>query len=46
MIAWADDDPDRAVPRYRNQIDAVFLHGLPVEPTVGTRRADPAPEGF
>lgn len=43
MISFASDDPASATPRYRNQIDAVGLHGIDVVATVGSRVADPAP---
>ena len=43
MIAWAREDRSTHPPRYRQQIDAVTLHGLPVEPTRGTRQSAPAP---
>lgn len=43
MIAWAKEDLSKPVPRYPHQIDAVTLHGLPVEATKGSRTAAPAP---
>lgn len=43
MITWAEDDASQDPPRYRHQIDAVQLHGLPVEATRGTRSSEPAP---
>lgn len=43
MITWARDDRSTHPPRYRQQIDAVSLHGLPVEPTRGVRQSTQAP---
>lgn len=44
MVSWAADDAAALpAPRYRDQIDAVTLHGLSVTPTAGTRSAAPAP---
>lgn len=43
MIAWAHDDRSSHPPRYKQQIDAITLHGLPVEPTRGTRQSAQAP---
>ncbi|GAB3079102.1 alkaline phosphatase D family protein [Corynebacterium aquatimens] len=44
MIAWAKEDTSHEVPRYPHQMDAVTLHGLPVQATVGTRTSEPAPD--
>lgn len=43
MVAWAREDQSHEVSRYPNQIDSVTLHGLPVEPTQGSRVSIPAP---
>lgn len=46
MVAWAQDDAAALpAPRYRDQIDAMAVHGLPIAPTSGSRVALPAPEG-
>lgn len=46
MVSWAVDDPAALPsPRFRDQLDTVALHGLPVVATVGERQDQPAPEG-
>ena len=46
MISYASDDPAALPsPRYRDQIDAVTVHGMMVSPTQGSRAAPLAPEG-
>jgi alkaline phosphatase D len=46
LVSWAADDAFALPsPRYRDQIDAVTLHGLAVTPTAGERQDAPAPEG-
>jgi len=45
LVAWAEEDSARLLPRYQDQLDDVSLHGLPVAATAGTRIALPAPEG-
>lgn len=46
MISYASDDPTALPsPRYRDQIDAVMVHGMMVSPTQGSRAAPLAPEG-
>lgn len=45
LISYASDAPMALpAPRYRDQIDAVTLHGRMVAATTGTRTAEPAPE--
>ena len=44
MVSWAADAPTAIpMPRYRDQIDNVTLHGLTVVATSGSRSAEPAP---
>ncbi|MCB1703598.1 MAG: alkaline phosphatase D family protein [Halioglobus sp.] len=45
MIAFAADDPAQTPPRYRDQLDHVSLHGMPIAATAGARVAEPAPSG-
>lgn len=46
LVSWAADEPlALPAPRYRDQIDAVTLHGMTVTPTVGDRQDAPAPAG-
>ncbi len=46
MVSWAEEDPlALPSPRYRDQIDAVSLHGMAVTPTVGAYQSLPAPDG-
>lgn len=45
LIAYAQDDALALPPQYRDQIDAVSLHGMSMSATAGTRTAAPAPEG-
>jgi len=44
LVSWAKEDASASpAPRYRDQVDPVTLHGLPVEPTRGTRPSPLAP---
>jgi alkaline phosphatase D len=44
MVTWAEDAPSQLpVPRFKNQIDAVTVHGMRVSPTQGSRVAAAAP---
>lgn len=44
MVTWAKDDASTTPRRWRDQIDAVWVHGLVVRATAGTRRSAPAPD--
>lgn len=43
MVSFAQDDSSQIPGRFQDQIDAVGLHGMAVEATQGSRRAEPAP---
>ncbi|MFC4602825.1 alkaline phosphatase D family protein [Rhodococcus kronopolitis] len=43
MVAFAEEDRAAVPPRFRDQIDAVELHGLPYGPTAGAPYGPPAP---
>ncbi|NGY06423.1 alkaline phosphatase D family protein [Solimonas terrae] len=43
MVAWAQQDTNRAVARFQDQLDDVSAHGMPVAASSGTRSAEPAP---
>lgn len=47
MVAWAQDNAlALPAPQYRDQIDAVSLHGMSVSASSGARTATAAPEGI
>ena len=44
LVSWAEDQPLAVpAPHFRDQLDAVTLHGLTVAATNGSRSAEPAP---
>lgn len=44
LVSWAQDNATALpAPRYRDQVDAVLLHGMVMAPTQGSRSAEPAP---
>lgn len=44
MVSFSTDEPTRLpTPRFKNQVDAVTLHGMPVSPSSSARKAPLAP---
>jgi alkaline phosphatase D len=44
MVSFANDEPTRLpTPRFKNQVDSVTLHGMPVQPSSSSRAAPLAP---
>ncbi|MDP3856689.1 MAG: alkaline phosphatase D family protein [Stagnimonas sp.] len=44
LVSWAQDEATALpAPRYRDQVDAVLLHGMSMAATSGSRSAEPAP---